>query len=156
MSAANPVPQTTAAEFDRRNLDWYVDKLVQVVVFIAGISAIIFVIGIFTFITMEGFGFLLEDFSFSEFFFSEFWDPSDEDAPEYGILALAAGTAAVTGLAMIVAIPFSLGAAIYIGEFATGKPREYLKMNYKLLMRDCALKRVLSLIGLSRQLKSTI
>ncbi len=45
------------------------------VVFIAGISAIIFVLGIFTFITVEGFGFLVEDFSFSEFFFSEYWDP---------------------------------------------------------------------------------
>ncbi|RDH88279.1 MAG: phosphate ABC transporter permease subunit PstC [endosymbiont of Seepiophila jonesi] len=133
MSAVNPVSQTTAAEFDRRNLDWYLDKLVQVLVFIAGISAIIFVIGIFTFITMEGFGFLLEDFTFSEFFFSEFWEPSDEDAPEYGILALAAGTAAVTGLAMIVAIPFSLGAAIYTGEFATGKTREYLKILVELL-----------------------
>ncbi|WP_246344907.1 phosphate ABC transporter permease subunit PstC [endosymbiont of Lamellibrachia barhami] len=133
MSAVNPLQQTTAADFDRRNLDWYFDKLVQVLVFIAGISAIIFVIGIFTFITVEGFGFLLEDFTFSEFFFSEFWDPSDEDAPEYGILALAAGTAAVTGLAMIVAIPFSLGAAIYIGEFATGKTREYLKILVELL-----------------------
>ena len=133
MSAVNPLQQTTAAEFDRRNLDWYLDRLVQVLVFIAGISAIVFVLGIFTFITVEGFGFLLEDFSFREFFTSQYWEPSDEDAPEYGILALMAGTAAVTGLAMIVAIPFSLGAAIYIGEFATGRTREYLKILVELL-----------------------
>ena len=133
MSAVNPPQQSIAAEFDRRNLDWYLDKLVQIVVFAAGISAIIFIVGIFVFITLQGLGFLLEDFSFREFFLSPFWDPSDEDAPEYGILALVAGTASVTGLAMLVAIPFSLGAAIYIGEFASGKTREYLKVLVELL-----------------------
>jgi len=122
-----------AAEFDRRNFDWYVDKFVQIIVFIAGISAIIFIIGIFVFITAEGLGFVLDDFSFKEFFLSPFWEPSDEDAPEYGILALMAGTASVTGLAMVVAIPFSLGAAIFIGEFASGKTRETLKVLVELL-----------------------
>ncbi len=133
MPLDNPMQHSMSAEFDRRNLDWYIDKLVQVLVFMAGISAIIFIVGIFTFITMEGVGFLLEGFSFSEFFLSPFWEPSDEDAPEYGALALIAGTASVTGLAMIVAIPFSLGAAIFIGEFSTGKSREYLKVLVELL-----------------------
>jgi len=68
-----------------------------------------------------------------EFFLSPYWEPSDEDAPEYGILALIAGTASVTGLALVVSIPFSLGAAIYIGEFATGKTREVLKVLVELL-----------------------
>ncbi len=125
--------KTPNIDFDRRNLDWYIDKLVQFLVFIGGISAIVFVIGIFIFITIEGFGFLLEGFSFKEFFLSPYWEPSDEDAPEFGILALVAGTASVTGLAMLVAIPFSLGAAIYVGEFATGKTREYLKILVELL-----------------------
>ncbi|MCM8856535.1 MAG: phosphate ABC transporter permease subunit PstC [Candidatus Thiodiazotropha sp.] len=133
MSVINPLNRSMTTDFDSRNMDWYIDKFVQFIVFVAGISAIIFIIGIFIFITMEGFGFLLEDFSFREFFFSPFWEPSDEDAPEYGILALVAGTASVTGLAMIVAIPFSLGAAIFIGEFASGKMREYLKVLVELL-----------------------
>ena len=34
---------------------------------------------------------------------------------------------------MLIAIPFSLGAAIYIGEFATGKTRESLKVLVELL-----------------------
>jgi phosphate transport system permease protein len=122
-----------AADFDRRNLDWYVDKLVQFVVFIGGISAIVFVIGIFVFITVEGFSFLVEDLDLKEFFLSQWWEPTDEDEPTYGILALIAGTASVTGLAMIVAIPFSLGAAIFIGEFATGRMREALKVLVELL-----------------------
>ena len=53
-----------SAAFDRRNADWYIDKLVQALVFIGGISAIIFVIGIFAFVTKEGFGFLLDRFDF--------------------------------------------------------------------------------------------
>ena len=122
-----------ADDFDRRNADWYIDKAVQAVVFIGGISAIIFIIGIFVFITKEGFGFILDRFDFTEFFTSPYWYPAEEEDPEYGILALVAGTASVTGLAMLVAIPFSLGAAIYIAEFAEGKKREYLKILVELL-----------------------
>ncbi len=121
------------ASFDRRNLDWYVDKFVQVLAFISGISAIIFIIGIFAFVTKEGIGFILDTMDPREFFLSQYWEPSDEDAPEYGILALLAGTASVTGLALLVAIPFSLGAAIFIGEFASGKTREFLKILVELL-----------------------
>ena len=42
-------------------------------------------------------------------------------------------TASVSGLAILIAVPFSLGAAIYISEFATGKTREYLKILIELL-----------------------
>ncbi|MGB5254814.1 MAG: phosphate ABC transporter permease subunit PstC, partial [Sedimenticolaceae bacterium] len=119
--------------FDRRNTDWYIDKIVEALVFLGGISAIVFVIGIFVFIGKEGLTFVFDTLDLKEFFTSPYWEPSDEDAPEYGILALIAGTASVTGLAMVVAIPFSLGAAIYIGEFATGKTRESLKVLVELL-----------------------
>jgi len=59
--------------------------------------------------------------------------PTSQVRETYGALALIVGTASVTGMAMIVAIPFSLGAAIYIGEFATGKTRETLKILVELL-----------------------
>ncbi len=142
-STTSSVAQSTAlgkvasksdnADFDRRNLDWYIDKLVQVIVFIGGISAIIFIIGIFVFITREGFGFIVNTLDLGEFFTSPRWRPTSEYKTTYGILALIAGTASVTGLAMLVAIPFSLGAAIYIAEFATGKTREALKVLVELL-----------------------
>jgi phosphate transport system permease protein len=133
MNLQQPAAPARAADFDRRNVAWYIDKLVQVLVFIGGISAIIFIIGIFIFITKEGLGFILGRFDFTEFFTSPYWYPADEDDPEYGILALIAGTASVTGLAMLVAIPFSLGAAVYIAEFASGKTRELLKVLVELL-----------------------
>jgi phosphate transport system permease protein len=125
--------QSATDRYDKRNLDWYIDKLMQLLVFISGVSAIIFIIGIFVFITIEGMDFVIHDLNVKEFFTSPYWFPSDEDAPEFGILALIAGTASVTGLAMVVAIPFALGAAIYIGEFSTGKKREFLKVLVELL-----------------------
>ncbi len=127
---AEPVAQQ---DIDRRDAAWYVDKLVSVLVFIGGISAIVFIIGIFVFITREGFGFITDTLSVSEFFGSPRWRPTSDHNPTYGALALIAGTASVTGLAMLVAVPFSLGAAIYIAEFATGKTREYLKVLVELL-----------------------
>ncbi|MGB6994937.1 MAG: phosphate ABC transporter permease subunit PstC, partial [Thermoanaerobaculia bacterium] len=118
---------------DRRDLAWFVDKGVQVVVFVGGVSAIVLIIGIFVFITKEGVGFLAGAFDPREFFLSPRWRPTSDHNPTYGALALIAGTASVTGLAMIVAVPFSLGAAVYIGEFATGKKREVLKVLVELL-----------------------
>lgn len=118
---------------DRRDLAWYIDKAVAVLVFIGGISAILFVLGIFVFITREGIDFVGGRFSFSEFFGSEAWRPTSDNKPTYGALALIAGTASVTGLALFISIPLSLGAAVYIAEFATGKRREILKILIEML-----------------------
>ena len=124
---------TDGSSVDRRDLDWYIDRAVQGLVFIGGISGIVFVLGIFVFITREGLGFLTGTFDLTEFFFSPRWRPTSESNPTYGALALLLGTASVTGLAMVVAVPFSLGAAIYIGEFASGKQRELLKVLVEML-----------------------
>jgi phosphate transport system permease protein len=118
---------------DRRDLDWYIDKAVQILVFVGGVSAILLIIGIFVFITKEGAGFLTTTFDAKEFFTSPRWRPTSEHNPTYGALALIVGTASITGLAILIAVPFSLGAAIYIGEFATGKTREILKVLVELL-----------------------
>ena len=120
-------------ELDQRNRDWYIDRAVAVLVFIGGISAIVFILGIFAFITKEAVGFLASAFDFREFFGSPAWRPTSERNPTYGALALIAGTASVTGLAMVVSVPFSLGAAIFIAEFAKGKVREALKVLVELL-----------------------
>jgi len=126
------VSDANGANQDRRTADWYIDKLVAGLVFTGGISAIVFIIAIFLFIAREGLPFLTGPFDAAEFFGSEKWRPTS-DHPTYGTLALIAGTASVTGLAMLVSVPFSLGAAIFIGEFASGKLRETLKVLVELL-----------------------
>ncbi|MBT8400982.1 MAG: phosphate ABC transporter permease subunit PstC [Rhodothermia bacterium] len=126
-------PARQLAGFDRRNAAWYVDKAMQIVMFLGGVSAIVFIIGIFVFITKEALGFIATRFDLVEFFTSVFWRPTSETNATYGALALIAGTASVTGVAMLVAIPFSLGAAVYIAEFASGRMREGLKIFVELL-----------------------
>ena len=120
-------------DLDHRGRDWYADKAIAFLVFVGGISAIIFIIGIFVFITKEGIGFIVGPLDVREFFGSPAWRPTSLREPTYGALALIAGTASVTGLAMVVSVPFSLGAAIFIGEFATGRLREILKVLVELL-----------------------
>lgn len=131
--AADPRPGAPAGADDRRDAAWYIDKAVAVLVFIGGVSAILFVVGIFVFVTREGIGFLAGRFSLSEFIGSIAWRPTSEKHPTYGALALLLGTASVTGLAMLVSVPFSIGAAVYIAEFATGRTREMLKILIELL-----------------------
>lgn len=118
---------------DRRDAAWWIDRAVQILVLAGGLSAIVFIAGIFVFITREGAGFVFDRFDPREFFLSPRWTPTSSHNPTYGALALIAGTASVTGLAMLVSVPFSLGAAIYIGEFATGRVRETLKVLVELL-----------------------
>ncbi len=130
VDATSPTPDLRSA--DARGADWYTDKLVQGLVFVGGISAIVFIIAIFVFIAKEGLPFVMGRFSLAEFFTDIRWRPTSSN-PTYGALALIVGTASVTGLAMLVSVPLSLGAAIYIGEFAKGKTREGLKILVELL-----------------------
>jgi phosphate transport system permease protein len=118
---------------DRRDLDWFIDKAVQGLVFVGGTSAILFIIGIFVFISKEAFGFIVGRLDLLELVADPRWRPTSDSNPTYGALALIVGTASVTGLAIVVAVPFSLGAAVYIGEFAKGKTREVLKVLVELL-----------------------
>ena len=127
------VQLSTSIDLDHRGRDWYADKAVTFLVFVGGISAIVLIIGIFVFITKEGLGFIAGSLDVREFFGSLAWRPTSPTKPTYGILGLIAGTASVTGLAMVVSVPFSLGAAIFIGEFATGRLRETLKVLVELL-----------------------
>jgi phosphate transport system permease protein len=100
---------------------------------LCGVSAILFVFGIFFFVFREGSPLLFRGFNFREFFFSQEWYPSSESHVRYGVLALIAGTASVTALAMAIAVPFGVGAAVFISEFCGSRVRETLKVVIELL-----------------------
>ena len=110
------------------------ERLLEWLVYVCGISAIIFVLGIFVFVFKEALPILTnENFSLSGFLFSTEWYPTSETNKRYGVLAMIAGTASVTVLAMLIAVPFGLGAAIYLSEFCGQKTRETLKIVIELL-----------------------
>ena len=68
-----------------------------------------------------------------EFFTSSEWRPDSDLNRRFGILALLIGSLSVTFLAMLFSVPFSLGAAIYISEFCSGKIKEGLKILIEIL-----------------------
>ncbi len=68
-----------------------------------------------------------------EFFTSPAWRPISEVRPTYGILALLVGTVSVAVLAMLIAVPLGLGAAVYVSEFAGTRVKETLKIIIELL-----------------------
>lgn len=110
------------------------EKLLEVLIRICGVSAIFFVLAIFFFIFREAapviFG---HGFKLGEFLFSAEWYPTSVSNVRYGTFALTAGTLSVTALAMVIAVPFGLGAAIFISEFCGHKLRETLKIVIELL-----------------------
>jgi phosphate transport system permease protein len=109
------------------------EPAVELVIRLCGISAILFVFAILFFILREALPMLGGKLNLVAFFTSTQWRPTSEPHPQYGILALLVGTLSVTGLATLLAVPMGLGAAVYISEFCTGKPKEALKVLIELL-----------------------
>lgn len=110
------------------------EKLLEALIRLSGYSAIIFVLSIFFFIFREAAPVLAsESFRLGEFLFSTEWYPTSVSNVRYGTLALTVGTASVTVLAMLLAVPFGIGGAIYISEFCGPRVRETLKVVIELL-----------------------
>jgi phosphate transport system permease protein len=72
--------------------------------------------------TIDFFG----DVSLSDFYFGTEWSPLFSP-PEFGVLPLVSATLVTTFWALLVAIPFGLGAAIYLSEYASPRVRKWLK-----------------------------
>lgn len=104
------------------------ERLVEVIVHLCGFSAVLFVFGIFFFVFREGYEMLFSRLDLGQFFGSIEWYPSSQSNVRYGALALIAGTASVTILAMAIAVPFGMGAAVFVSEFSSGRTKEILKV----------------------------
>ena len=110
------------------------ERALTALIYLCGISAIIFVLGIFVFIFKEAAPVLFGGkFSLWQFLTSEEWYPTSEVNTRYGVFAMIAGTFSVTALAMAIAVPFGLGAAIFLSEFCAPRLKETLKIVIELL-----------------------
>jgi phosphate transport system permease protein len=110
------------------------EKLLELLIRVSGVSAVIFVAAIFFFIFREAAPVLVSDhFKISQFLFSTEWYPTSVSNVRYGTLALLVGTVSVTVLAMALAVPFGLGAAIFVSEFCGSRMKETLKIVIELL-----------------------
>ncbi len=128
-----PTTRPVSARAVRRLLGRVAEQAIELAIRICGISAILFVLGIFFFVFREAAPALFGGLDLVEFFTSPNWRPTSVVRAQYGILALLAGTASVTALAMALAVPLGLGAAVYVSEFSRGKVKETLKILVELL-----------------------
>jgi len=110
------------------------EKPIEWIIRICGWSSIIGILAIFVFIFKEAAP-LVPRLDWVHFFTSSRWIPAPGagNAPSFGALALLVGTFSVTFIALILAVPIGLGAAVYISEFAKGKVKETLKIVIELL-----------------------
>jgi len=67
-----------------------------------------------------------------DYLFGTKWTPLFEPA-SFGVLPLVAGTLATSAIAMLVAVPLGLGAAIYLSEYARPRVRKTVKPILELL-----------------------
>ena len=112
----------------RHRLSTIGESVAELAIRICGWSAIVFVFAIFFFVLREGAPALFGALDIKEFFGSVNWRPESPSRPQFGILALLAGTASVTALAMIISVPAGFGAAIFVSEFCGRRTREVLKV----------------------------
>jgi phosphate transport system permease protein len=131
VTPAHPLPR---GEFGRSAFRRWGELALEALIRLCGISAILFVFGIFFFVFREGVSLLFaDDFSLAKFLFTTEWYPTSNSNVRYGVLSLIVGTLSVTGLAMAIAVPFGLGAAVFVSEFCTGRTKETLKIVIELL-----------------------
>ncbi|MEN6449869.1 MAG: phosphate ABC transporter permease subunit PstC [Thermoguttaceae bacterium] len=123
----NTASKTPARRFSLQAVVDAAEPVIEWLIRLCGWSSILFVFSIFVFILIiasNAFGKL----DWREFFFSTEWQPDSVVQPHYGTLALFVGTLSVTVLAMAIAAPLGLGAAVFISEFCGSKVKETLKV----------------------------
>ncbi len=127
MSAASPKPK-------KFNFFDAIEKPTEWLIRACGWSSIIGIAAIFLFIFREAAP-MVPRLDWVHFFTSPRWipNPAEGNAASFGALALLVGTFTTTGIALLIAVPVGLGAAVYISEFATGRVRETLKIVIELL-----------------------
>jgi phosphate transport system permease protein len=117
---AQPGPIRLRAEGRR----WGED-VVKVVLALCALVSVLTTVGIVIALVVPSIEFFRE-VSIVDFFTDDRWAPLFEPA-SYGVRPLLAGTFTVTFWASLVALPFGLGAAVYLSEYAKPRARNILK-----------------------------
>ena len=101
------------------------EDVVKVVLALCAFVSVATTVGIVVALFVPAFEFFGE-VSIADFLTGRNWAPLFEP-PAFGVLPLIAGTLLVTACACLVCIPFGLGSAIYLSEYAQRRTRKILK-----------------------------
>ncbi len=119
----------TSKDFRARNV---VERSVLVILGAAATIAILTTLGIVLSMLFETRNFFGQ-YSWTEFFFGTAWAPDFRGNSELGILPLLWGTLYISVVALVVAVPIGLFAAIYLSEYATRRVRAVAKPAIEIL-----------------------
>lgn len=116
-----------SAGMNRRSVDLVIGRSL----FFVALFAIITVLFIIVFLLRDGYQIFLE-IGIWDFLTGTDWNPAGQH-PAYGTLPLIVGTMLVMALAMIIAVPLSIGSAVYIAEIAGPRTKAVIKPAVELL-----------------------
>jgi len=103
----------------------YGEKLVEGLLLVAALLSVLTTIGIVLSL-LEGTRKFLGEISILDFLTGTVWTPLFANGA-YGVLPIVSATLLITALAMVVAIPLGLGAALYLSEYAGQRERKFFK-----------------------------
>ena len=109
----------------------YGEDVVKGFLFVCALISVVTTVGIVIALFVPAFEFF-QEVSIVDFFTGKDWSPLFEPA-HFGVLPLIGGTLLVTAIASVVAMPFGLGAAIYMSEYASPRARGILKPAFEIL-----------------------
>ena len=124
---------TVEGRRQRPNRSALVERLAEAIITVCGWSAIAVVAAILAFVVYQAAPAFTGGLELREFLTSPSWRPDSTVRPQFGALALLAGTASVTLLAMLLSVPAGFGAAMFLSEFCRPRLRESLKVAIELL-----------------------
>jgi phosphate transport system permease protein len=100
------------------------EEAIRVGLFLAALVSILTTVGIVFALIEESVSFF--DEVGTRFFTDDKWSPLFAD-PQFGIWQLLNGTFLITGIAILVAVPVGLAAAVYLSEYASPRARRTIK-----------------------------
>ena len=113
----------TTPEFRARNV---VEQVVRGLLILCSLIAIATTLGIVLSLVFESIHFF-QLYPWQNFFFGTEWTPSFGGGSKLGMLPLLWGTLYISFIALLVAVPIGLFAAIYMSEYASKRVRSWVK-----------------------------
>ena len=111
------------ADYRARNV---YERFVMALLVLASLVAVLTTVGIVLSLVFETLNFF-ERYPALDFFFGTVWNPQFRGGSDLGILPLLWGTLYISFIALLVAVPIGLMAAIYLSEYASRRVRTVAK-----------------------------
>jgi phosphate transport system permease protein len=103
----------------------YGERAVETVLALAAFLSVLTTIGIVLSL-LEGTREFFAEIPVTDFLLGTVWTPLFANG-SFGVLPILSATLLITGIALVVAIPLGLGAALYLSEYASDRARKVLK-----------------------------